>query len=48
VSRIWGDRKGHATKTDRILLLSRPAAPPLPPLPYSDKAALFWNEANRQ
>ena len=36
VSRIWGERRGHATKTDRILILSRPKAPRLPKPPSID------------
>lgn len=30
VSRIWGESKGNATKTDRILVLSRKGSPRLP------------------
>lgn len=33
VSRIWREKKGRATKTDRILILSRRRAPRLPPVP---------------
>lgn len=33
VSRIWGDSKGNATKTDRILILSKKRAPRLPVMP---------------
>ncbi len=33
VSRIWGSRRGRATRTDRILVLGGPKAKRLPPLP---------------
>lgn len=33
VSRIWGETKGKATKTDRILVLAAPEAPRIPPVP---------------
>lgn len=33
VSRIWGERRGRATKTDRILVLSRPGTARLPKFP---------------
>lgn len=33
VSRIWGSRRGHATKTDRILIASRAGTPRLPRIP---------------
>lgn len=33
VSRIWRDRRGQATKVDRILVLSRPGTPRLPAIP---------------
>ncbi len=33
VSRIWKDRRGHATKTDRILVLAGPKARRLPRAP---------------
>lgn len=36
VSRIWRERKGRATKTDRILMLSRPRTPKLPTIPVVD------------
>lgn len=36
VSRIWRERKGRATKTDRILILSRPGTPKLPKIPTID------------
>jgi site-specific DNA-methyltransferase (adenine-specific) len=36
VSRIWKDRRGHATKTDRILILSARRAGRLPRLPKTD------------
>jgi hypothetical protein len=39
VSRIWGENKGRATKTDRILILSRRPGLDLPPLP-----ALDWTQ----
>jgi hypothetical protein len=38
VSRIWGDTKGRATKTDRVLVLARRRAPRLAPLP-----TIAWN-----
>jgi hypothetical protein len=38
VSRIWRERRGHATKTDRILILSRPKTPRLPTIPSTDWA----------
>lgn len=34
VSRIWGETKGMATRTDRILVLGRRGSGGLPPLPY--------------
>lgn len=40
VSRIWKDRRGHATKTDRILILSARRASRLPRLPKTDWAAI--------
>jgi hypothetical protein len=36
VSRIWRERRGHATKVDRILILSRPETSRLPPVPMID------------
>lgn len=36
VSRIWGETRGRATKTDRILVLGGPRARKLPPLPDID------------
>ena len=33
VSRIWGETRGRATKTDRILILSKSESRPLPLLP---------------
>jgi hypothetical protein len=33
VSRIWSEKKGHATRTDRILVLGGPEVDFLPPLP---------------
>jgi site-specific DNA-methyltransferase (adenine-specific) len=36
VSRIWGERRGHATKIDRILVLGGPKARPLPTFPKID------------
>lgn len=33
VSRIWGSRRGKATRTDRILIFAGPKARRLPPLP---------------
>jgi site-specific DNA-methyltransferase (adenine-specific) len=33
VSRIWRERRGYATKTDRILILSRPGTSRLPRVP---------------
>jgi len=38
VSRIWGSTKGKATKTDRILVLSRQGGPKLPTVPNVDWA----------
>jgi hypothetical protein len=32
VSRIWGARRGRATRTDRIVIAGGPKARPLPPL----------------
>lgn len=36
VSRIWGERRGRATKTDRILILGGARARSLPPVPRID------------
>lgn len=36
VSRIWGETRGRATKTDRILVLGGPKAPRLPAYPKID------------
>lgn len=36
VSRIWGETRGRATKTDRILILGGPKAPRLPAYPQID------------
>jgi site-specific DNA-methyltransferase (adenine-specific) len=41
VSRIWGDTRGRATKTDRILVLGGPKAPRLPAYPKID-----WSNSN--
>jgi hypothetical protein len=41
VSRIWGKTRGHATKTDRILILGRPKAHKLPAFPKID-----WSSSN--
>lgn len=41
VSRIWGDTRGRATKTDRILILGRPKARKLPPFPKIE-----WSSSN--
>jgi site-specific DNA-methyltransferase (adenine-specific) len=41
VSRIWGETRGTATKTDRILVLGGPKAPRLPPYPKID-----WSISN--
>jgi hypothetical protein len=38
VSRIWKDRRGQATKTDRILVLAGPKAPRFPRIPK-----IGWN-----
>jgi site-specific DNA-methyltransferase (adenine-specific) len=43
VSRIWGERRGQATKVDRILVLSRPGTTRLPPIPSVD-----WSEPWRR
>lgn len=39
VSRIWKEKRGHATKTDRVLVISKKCAPRLPRLPVVDWAA---------
>lgn len=36
VSRIWGETRGRATKTDRVLILGGPSAGSLPELPAID------------
>jgi site-specific DNA-methyltransferase (adenine-specific) len=41
VSRIWGDTRGRATKTDRILVLGGPKARRLPAYPKVD-----WSSSN--
>jgi len=41
VSRIWGETRGRATKTDRILVLGGPKAQRLPAYPKID-----WSSAN--
>lgn len=41
VSRIWGETRGRATKTDRILVLGGPKAPRLPAYPNID-----WSSAS--
>lgn len=41
VSRIWGETRGQATKTDRILVLGGPKAPRLPAYPKID-----WSSSN--
>ena len=40
VSRIWGKRKGRATRTDRIIVAAGPKVRSLPSLPAVDWAAL--------
>jgi DNA modification methylase len=42
VSRIWGETRGRATKTDRILILGAPKARRLPAFPKVD-----WLSSNR-
>lgn len=36
VSRIWGDTRGRATKTDRVIILGGPKAPGVRPMPTID------------
>ncbi len=40
VSRIWGDSRGQATKTDRIIVLGGSKAPDLPAIPMIDWGSL--------
>jgi hypothetical protein len=40
VSRIWKDRRGYATTTDRILVLAGPKARRLPHAPCIDWSAV--------
>lgn len=42
VSRIWKDRNGKATKTDRILILTRGPRDPLPSIPRMTWAEPEW------